>query len=96
MTSFLLIILRISPGTFFAPVMNYRFRGDNMLDLRNETERKIIDDMNAEISAFIKNIIGIADHYNYNRDKLLNNCSVILSMAVHLGTFKDYINEEMI
>ena len=68
-----------------------------MLNSRNETERKIIDDVNKEITAFIGNIIGIADYYNYNRDKLLNNCSVILSLAIHQGTFENYdINEEMI
>ena len=61
-----------------------------MLDSRNEAERKIIDDVNEELSALIKNIIGIADHYNYNRDKLLNHCSVILSMAVQTGTFEHY------
>lgn len=65
-----------------------------MLYSRNETERKIIDDVIKEISAFIGNIIGIADYYNYNRDKLLNNCSVILSMAVRQGTFENYNAEE--
>lgn len=65
-----------------------------MLDSRNETERKIIDNVNNEISIFIKKIIGIADSYNYNRDKLLNNCSVILSLAVHTGTFEYYNADE--
>lgn len=67
-----------------------------MLDSRNKVEREILDDINKEISAFIGNIIGIADYYNYNRDKLLNHCSVILSLAIHTATFTEYEpNEEM-